>query len=256
MEPVTCTNCHSATPHGDERLDRHTARVNCTVCHIPAFARRAATDMVRDWSKPGEVDPVKRLYDPHMVKRTNVVPVYRFFNGQSRIYHFGDQAIPNRTTGRVMMAAPVGSVKDPTAKIHAFKHHLATQPVDPVTPRLLPLKIGIFFATGNLARAVDQGVKDVGWPDHGFRFARSERYMGIFHEVAPKENALSCSDCHGGTRMNFRTLGYTPKAERNGEPLCASCHERKRASFSKIHDKHVKDEGLDCITCHSFSAAR
>ncbi len=50
--PMACTDCHPAAPHTDPRLDMHTARVACTVCHIPTFANGAPTDMMRDWSAP------------------------------------------------------------------------------------------------------------------------------------------------------------------------------------------------------------
>jgi hypothetical protein len=42
----------------------------------------------------------------------------------------------------------------------------------------------------------------------------TERYMGIFHEVTPKEQALQCMDCHGeGARLDWEALGY------EGDPL-------------------------------------
>ena len=95
----------------------------------------------------------------------------------------------------------------------------------------------------------------MGWPYNGYAFAETERYMGVYHEVAPKEQALGCSSCHGGTRMDFAALGYTPRATRNGRPLCSSCHEAKTASFTKLHQKHVTDKRLDCSSCHTFSKA-
>jgi hypothetical protein len=253
---VACSNCHSTSPHGDTKIDKHTARVNCTVCHIPNFAKAAPTDMDRDWSLPGEVDPQKQLYDPAMEKVLNVKPEYRFFNGTSTFYQFGDAAMPD-ASGRITMSAPVGDVQTAGSKIHAFKHHLGTQPIDPVTNQLLPLKIGIYFQNGDINTAVQKGVEGVGWPYHGFNYALTERYMGIFHEVAPKDQALSCNSCHnGGARLDFASLGYTPKSTRNGKPLCASCHDSKSAGFDSIHDKHVADKKYDCSTCHGFSKAQ
>jgi hypothetical protein len=117
------------------------------------------------------------------------------------------------------------------------------------------LKIGTFFQTGDLPTAVAQGVAAMTWPDNGYVFAETERYMGVYHEVAPKEQALACSSCHGGTRMDFAALGYTPLATRNGRPLCSSCHGAKTASFTTIHQKHVIDKRLDCSNCHTFSKA-
>jgi hypothetical protein len=252
--PVACTNCHSTSPHDRSDLNRHTAKVNCTVCHIPAFARQSPTDMERDWSKPGDQDLVKKLWDPHMVRQKNVTPEYKFFNSKSTAYNFGDQAIPG-SNGRILMSGPVGDVTDPAAKLNAFKHHLGTQPIDPVDQKLLPLKIGIFFQTGDLAPAVSEGVKAVNWTDHGHAFANTERYLGVFHEVAPKENALSCNDCHGGARVNFQALGYAAKTQNNGRPLCSSCHESESYNFTQVHQKHVREEGFDCLRCHNFSRA-
>ena len=132
--------------------------------------------------------------------------------------------------------------------------------MDLATDRLLPLKIGIFFSTGIVQAAIEAGDEAVGWGYSGHRWADTERYLGIFHEVAPKEQALGCSDCHEkGDRMDFAALGYTPKQHRGGEPLCASCHEDESDEWSvteyfyQVHNKHVKDQKLDCSNCHIFS---
>jgi hypothetical protein len=261
-DPVNCTMCHSETPHDDSKRDKHTARVNCTVCHIPTFAKVAATDMDRDWSAPGDFVAATGLYEPHHQKSTNVVPEYRFFNGTSYFYQFGDEAVAGEN-GRIVMSAPMGSIGDAGAKIHAFKRHLATQPVDSKSGALLPLKIGKFFMTGEIQDAVETGATLVNGQYNGHGFADTERYMGLFHEVAPKEQALSCSSCHdGGSRLDFAALGYAPNSTRNGKPLCASCHKdesdewRGNEYFSKVHSKHVTDKKFDCSQCHTFSAAR
>ena len=262
-DPVNCTMCHSESPHDDSKLDKHTARVNCTVCHIPTFAKVAPTDMNRDWSKPGDPVQATGLYEPHHEKGQNVVPEYRFFNGTSYFYQFGDEAVAGEN-GRVVMSAPLGNIGDAGAKIHAFKHHLAKQPIDLDQRRLLPLKIGIFFSTGDIDGAVKAGAAGVNWDlGNGYGFAETERYMGLFHEVAPKEQALSCSSCHdSGSRIDFAALGYTPKTTRNNRALCASCHENKSDEwrgneyFTKVHSKHVADKKFDCSQCHTFSAAR
>lgn len=252
---VACSNCHTSAPHETAALNTHTARVNCTVCHIPSYAKSAPTDMVRDWSKPGEVSHETRLWEPNMVLASNVTPVYGFFNGRSRFYEFGSPAVP-QANGRILMAGPLGSVTEPGSKIQAMKRHEGVQPIDPVTRRLFPLKIGIFFQTGDVATSVAQGAAAVGWPYTGFEFAQTERYMGLYHEVAPSSQALGCTSCHnGGTRMDFAALGYTPKANRNGRPLCASCHSAKTGSFDVVHKKHVTEKRIDCSECHTFSKA-
>jgi hypothetical protein len=153
------------------------------------------------------------------------------------------------------MAGPLGSVTEPGSKIQAMKAHRGVQPIDAATKRLLPLKIGIFFQTGDIATSVAQGAAEVGWPYNGYEFAETERFMGLFHEVAPHDQAVPCASCHDGNRMDFAALGYTPKTTRNGKPLCSSCHGAKTASFYALHDKHVDDKGINCIECHSFPKA-
>jgi hypothetical protein len=251
---LECSNCHTTTPHSDSRLNNHTARVACNVCHVPAFAKAAPTDMRRDWSLPGEVSPVTRLWEPHMAMQSNVTPVYKFFNGRSLFYEFATPAAP-QANGRVLMAGPLGSVTEAGSKITAMKRHEGRQPIDPATRYLLPLKIGVFFQTGDLATAVAQGRAAMGWADNSYEFVETERYMGVYHEVAPKAQALGCSSCHGGSRLDFAALGYTPMSTRNGRALCASCHGAKTASFTTIHQKHVTDKRYDCSSCHTFSRA-
>ena len=262
LDEVSCEKCHGNTPHDDEELDKHTYRVNCTVCHIPTFAKVAPTDMARDWSKPGELNEARGLYEPFNIKKTQVIPEYRFFNGTSYFYQFGDAAIPGEN-GFITMSAPMGSITDSGARIYAFKHHLGNQPIGTSEGRLLPLKIGLFFETGVIGQAVIKGVEAVGWSYDGYEFARTERFMGLFHEVAPSGQALSCTDCHtDGGRMDFNALGYSPKQTYKGKALCASCHKDKSGkwkadeSFEKVHKKHVDDKKYDCSKCHVFSKAR
>jgi hypothetical protein len=242
-------------------LDKHTGRLSCAVCHIPVFAKVASTDMDRDWSHPGVLVAEKGLYEPYHTKGQNAQPVYRFSNGLSYFYQFGDAAVSD-ANGRVPMAAPMGDIHDPGAKILAFKRHRATQPIDPDTKRLLPMKIGLFFQTGQVEQAIERGAEAVGWEYKGHSFALTERYMGLFHEVSPKSQALGCNSCHnGGTRLDFDALGYAPNATYGGKPLCAACHRDasdewdQSEFFHKVHKKHVQDKKYDCIRCHTFREA-
>lgn len=255
-----CSNCHTKSPHTLARLNNHTARVDCTVCHIPNFANVAPTDIRRDFSRAGELDAATRLYEPSMMKAAHVIPEYGFWNGKSSFYNFGTPAVagPN---GRVPLVTPEGNINTTGAKIHAFKYHTAVMPVEPARNRIIPLKMGILFQTGNANQAIITGANDIGWGYQGHSFVETERYMGIFHEVAPSEDALVCADCHGGSRIDFSALGYTPRTSRNGQPLCVSCHEDKSnewpasSFFTNVHKKHVDDKRYDCSNCHTFSKA-
>lgn len=258
---LSCANCHGQNPHEEKKVDRHTARVNCTVCHIPQYARGAPTDLHRDWNRPAELVVAKGLFEPHMTMKSNVKPVYRFFNGMSRFYRFGEKAVP-ASNGLVLMSGPEGTVRDAGAKLYAFKHHRATQPADAASDRILPLKMGLIFQQGDTVKAAAAGAAAVGWTVPGLVYAETERYLGLFHQVAPKREALQCGSCHyGAKRLDFKALGYTPKANRNGRALCLSCHEDESDEwkgaefFDKVHEKHVDDKKFNCKECHNFKAA-
>jgi hypothetical protein len=256
VEMKRCADCHASAPHDDLALNRHTARVACQVCHIPAFARLQSTDMYRDF-RSVEVDLLKNLYEPKLTRQANVIPVYTFWNGGTTFYNYGAPAV-NGT----FLAAPQGGINDPASKLFPFKLHHAMQAHDPLTGMLLPIKAGILFQTGDVDRAIRQAASELGIAmTQDYDFVETGRYMGIFHEVAPASEALECDDCHppSASRIDFTSLGYTPKATRNGLPLCSSCHEPEDEGwppsqyFYELHNKHVREEGKACAECHNFS---
>ena len=262
---VTCTNCHADRPHADRELDRHTARIDCATCHVRDFAKVQSTEMFRDY-RAAAVDEAKRLYEPVLTRAANVIPDYLFDNGTSAFYEFGDPY----TLGpreRVVMSTPLGSIQDPDAKIYPFKHHTAMQPFDRSTNAIIPLKLGMLFQTGDPDASIRAGATALGWPlDQGYDFIGTERFMGIYHEVGPAEDALGCNECHrpNANRLDFAALGYAPRVERNGKPLCLSCHGHEddedewgaNEYFYELHDEHVGEEGVTCLECHTFAQAR
>ena len=129
----TCHAAHSHDSVDSADIDRHMTRVHCTVCHIPAFARNAPTDVFRDFTKT-EPDAATSRYEPVRTLATNVRPTYAWFNGLSYFYEFGTP-LTLESLGRFMMAYPLGDINDSTAKIHAFKLHQAKQGYDLVARR-------------------------------------------------------------------------------------------------------------------------
>jgi hypothetical protein len=125
------------------------------------------------------------------------------------------------------------------------------------TQAILPVKSGILFQTGNIEKAILTGAKQAGFPlPQGYTFVNVQRYMGIFHEMPPADQALECAACHDSNdRVDFSALGYDPRPERNGQPLCTSCHEQEDdpLTFYQLHAKHVDDQNIACSTCHFFT---
>jgi hypothetical protein len=203
-----CEGCHRGDVHATAALNRHTRSVACTTCHIPTFARHDPTDMRRDWSRS---EPVKGegRFEPAIEFRKNVTPVYAWWNGTGS-FSLLDTPVTPGPNGKVSLYTPAGSIADPKAKIHPFKYHEAKLPIDNATKRMIPVAVGIVFRTGNNEAATKAGaraffgrdVTDIAWIE-------TERYMGIFHGVVPKQDALQCSACHsGGSRLDWKALGY------------------------------------------------
>ena len=257
-----CTTCHTATPpHSNANINRyHVNRVHCATCHIPSFAKNAPTDMFRDWGAHGELNTTTGLYDPARTMQSNVTPQYKFWDGKTSVFYNFGSAATVQANGNVLIAGPgAASLTTTGAKIHPFKVHTASQPIDAVTDFLLPLKIGRFYMEGDLVNAIPLGQDGVGWPRNAYGYQGTERWMGVFHEVAPKERALAynnaCTICHGGTapKMDLKAMGYA--AKKPTTDLCNDCHGSKSYSFSEVHPRHT-NKGYDCSACHTFSRAQ
>jgi hypothetical protein len=236
-------------------LNRHSDKVNCTTCHIPAFAKTIPTDMNRNWAVM-ELDTAKALFDPEMVKATNVMPTYGWFNGDSHFYKFRD-AVTLDANGKEQLAYPDGAFEDPAgkySKLFPMKLHEGSQPKEITSNILLPLKNKIAFETGDVNAAITAAATAYGITYTGHTFQATQQYEGIFHAVGPKNTALSCSNggCHpqitaGANRMPFTSLGY----QRRGTTaqLCDVCHGAKTySSFTSLHSNHR--DRKNCAACH------
>jgi octaheme c-type cytochrome (tetrathionate reductase family) len=211
---LACTDCHANEIHDDERINNHVATVACQTCHIPEGAVRDATKMNWDWSAAGQDIPE----DPHeylkikgsFVYEDNFVPEYYWFNGSADRYLLGDPIDPSNVT---VLNTPQGDIRDPEAKIWPFKVHRATQIYDSQYDYLLQPKTvgeGGYWTEFDWDQAARLGSEAVGLDYSGeFGFAETEMYWLLTHMVAPKENALRCSNCHGESgRLNWEQLGY------------------------------------------------
>lgn len=208
---LRCEGCHKGALHSQAVVNRHMSAVACTTCHIPLFARKDPTDMHRDWSQAMAV-PGEDRYEPLIRFASRVQPVYAWWNGKGTIAML-DDPVRRTAEGKVSFYQPAGRRGDPAARIHAFKYHTARLPVDKATGLLIPVQVGPVFRSGDIAAGVKGGAaaysgrdldpaRDVGWIE-------SERFLGIFHGVQPKEAALGCGDCHApGGRMDWQALGY------------------------------------------------
>ena len=222
--PLTCETsaCHTTPQHKNKLLERHTETINCTVCHIPKFARDEATDMVRDWSKPSYNAEADK-YSATITLEKDVTPVYAWYNGFTRAQLPGEPVkwLEDKTVG---IMTPEGSRDDPRAKIFAFKLHRGKLPLLAEKNWLLPITVEHFFAKGEIDPAVQTAAKTMyGLENVKYSWVYTTRYMGIFHGVQPKAKALKCMDCHGrNSIMDWKALGY------KGNPMMIKPPPRKK----------------------------
>ncbi len=255
---VLCSDCHGDTPHQGvfkERLDGHSDSIACQTCHVPAFAREVPTKMYWDWSKAGQdLDTVpvdeygKATYNMmkgEFIWGMNVTPTYAWFNGSFDKYYLGDEVDPD---GITVLTAPLGDRYDADSKIYPFKIHLAKQISDAQYDYLIiPDLFGgedAYWVTYDWDRASRAGMEYVDMPYSGqYEFVETSLYESINHEVAPKEGALQCKDCHlDDGAMDFSALGY------EGDPMIVG--ERM------VSDEELKEiESMDTMSEEAESQA-
>jgi octaheme c-type cytochrome (tetrathionate reductase family) len=219
---VSCRRCHGETAHGisgilGAHLDDHLDKLSCEVCHIPTVARYSPTRLFVDYRKAEQYGPVPPgemglpAYPPKSgveIWQTDLVPVYRWYDGSREAYVIGDRIDPDET---VVLNRPLGERRNPRARIYPFKVHRAVQPYDRqklilVLPRLWEG----FWNHFDLAAAIEDGMQAAGLEYSGdYGFVETVMYTGIHHEVAPAPAALGCGDCHERKHLE-----------------CSRCHER------------------------------
>lgn len=225
-----CQSCHTDKPHHGGTADNHTSVVACQTCHVPEFARGGkATKMTWDWSTAGnrnedgsdrvikdaEGNAIYHSKKGSFVWEANVVPEYVWFNGDVVYTTLDDTVDPSGVT---TMNKLQGAQGDERARIFPVKHFRGRQPFDAgnntlAVPHLFPYNStdttaywkGYNWTNSLIAgmEAVDRGFSgEVGWLD-------TEMFWIENHMVAPKERALTCTDCHvPGGRLDFLALGY------------------------------------------------
>jgi len=224
---ITCESCHSAKPHkSGSKANDHTDKVSCQACHIPTFARVNPTKMSWDWAQSGKLKDgkpykTKDEFGKHdylsikgqMKWAKDVKPEYAWFNGSIDSLTAKDTIDPS---GEVRLSHAVGSPDDSNSRIYPFKVHRGNQPYDKINKTLLvPLLSGPkgYWKDMNWDRALTLGNKAVGVPFSGeFDFVKTTYVYPTTHMVAPKDNVVTCTECHiqeGGRLANIAGV-YMP----------------------------------------------
>ena len=235
-ERLACESCHSRSPHKKEEvLNHHTDKVACQTCHIPRYARGGVfTKMWWDWSTAGKLDKngkaiVKKDEHGNLIFHSkkgdmgwaqNVEPEYGWYNGSMSYFRASDKI--SQGVEKIEINSLRGDYEDPKARIFPFKVMRGNQPYDPenrilVIPYLAGKKgTGAYWGEYDWQKAAAVGMREAGLPFSGkIDFIKSEMYWPITHMVAPKEQALSCDECHSrnGRLANLKGF-YLPGRDR------------------------------------------
>ncbi len=235
---LSCEYCHTDKPHIgreliDHHLNKHSKHIACQTCHIPIYSKNKPTKMYWDWSVAGkDIKPSKDKYGmPTYIKKKGafkwkeaVKPSYMWYNGTVKRYILGDRI---NTEGVTELNKPMGDFRDPSARIYPFKIHRGKQISDAVHKHLITPKLfGGFWKHWNWDRAARDGMQASGLQYSGeYEFVETVMYWGLTHEVIPKEEALSCAECHTALTK---------------APYCGRCHqERPEVDFSTLVHKGI-----------------
>ena len=242
--------------HATAAVNSHLAHVACQTCHVPVYGK-VATEVQRDWRVS---TGVPGAYKPTETKGSNLTPTYKWWNRKTNNYVMGDSAVLDPATGAYSMERLQGGAKgDTTNKIYPFKYKVAYQPMRTTGNILVALDTNEYLnISGNYATAVSKGLLNMGFGSaDAYTTVKTDTYQLLNHTIADAQSAggvLGCADCHGGTARLDLTgqLGYALKAPQS--TTCVQCHERESwPGYTSGHRKHVTEEKLDCINCHTFS---
>jgi octaheme c-type cytochrome (tetrathionate reductase family) len=221
---IGCVGCHGEEVHDSKILNNHYASVACQTCHIPAFAKEVATKTSWDWSTAGQDLDVpddehgRKVYDKrkgHFTWGKNIQPTYAWYNGEAGAYELGGKIDPDKVTA---LNYPIGERTDPKSKIYPFKVHTAKQIYDTNNMYLITPKVwgpkgdpDAYWVNFDWNKAATAGMQVSGLEFSGeYGFAPTTMYWRINHMVAPKEQALRCTDCHGKkSDFAWSELGYS-----------------------------------------------
>ena len=240
---ATCEYCHTDEPHADKLLNDHNIRVACQTCHIPFYAKANGTKMIWDWSTAGILDDSgnpKHENDADgnhnylSIKGTfvydeQVIPEYYWFNGIANHQLITDKI----DTIPVQMNSLDGAYKDKgvqqkssapskiwPVQVHRVKQIYDAKNLTLVQPKLWAAQPGdsAYCTDFDWGKAAIAGMNYLGLPYSGeYDFVETEMYWPLNHMVAPKEQSLSCKDCHSRNNGRLESLGdfYLPGRDHN-----------------------------------------
>ena len=258
-EIVTCDMCHNVVepPHPEGSMyNDHMDKIACTTCHIPTYGKVEPAETARNWEKA--------FIAGMLTKEQNAKPEYKWWNRTQTIMDLHDSAIIG-PDGTVSVASPGGEISDPDSKIYAVRVHQGRQPWD--GEELLGYHVPTVKDSSNKTAGIPGNMTlgisvTLGIPpeDVEFEYVNTSRTLGLFHGVAPPEDALTCDDCHKEHALDYEALGYEIEKDDDGNLISAKVpgSDLNLLSFGAgghgaFFDNYTGAE--TCIACHKDEGA-
>ncbi len=217
--------CHDQEEiHEESLLNTHTEKIACETCHIPRIAKKYPTKTYWDWSTAGDKkkevkkdefnQPLYSWKKGDFVWNKNFRPEYYWYNGKTDYYLVGEKI---EDPGKTFVFNKLEGDKDSEgALISPFKVMRGKQFIDKKQNILLIPHLfgkGGYWSTLDWNKAFKDGMEYAGLTYSGeFGVIETEMFWPIDHMVAPKEEALKCTDCHAEegneSILNWKALGY------------------------------------------------
>ena len=221
---ATCESCHDDTPHSGNnleaiKLNQHVEKIACQTCHIPTIARGGvATKTDWDWRTAGKTIDGEGYKEKKYTQgdgkhratyksikgsfkyAENLVPYYDWFDGQ--MIYTTIETVFNPSNGPVEINGFKGSAGDGKSRIWPFKRMHTVQPYDKGNNTLVYMHLwgddkNAYWGNYDFGNAIRAGMEKNNIPYSGeYDFIDTYSYWPITHMVAPKEDVVSCADCH------------------------------------------------------------
>ncbi len=243
-EVASCASCHGNSPHGIDtvkgiKLNSHTQHVACETCHIPEIARGGvATEIDWDWRTMGQLEngegfklkgytqgdgkhrATYKSIKGSFTYAENLKPLYAWFDGTMEYTTIDTVFDPTR--GPIEINSFSGSYGDPDSRIYPFKRMHTTQPYDKGNNKLVYMHLwgeddSALWGGYDFGNAIEMGMKKNAIPYSGeWGFVETFSYWPVNHMVAPKDEALACTECHASDgRLNHLDGLYMPGSGSN-----------------------------------------
>jgi len=188
---IACTDCHGETPHKDQHINRHTARIACQTCHIPRTGGAFAKDFTT-WTKMAD-----GFYEPATLRKeaNETTPAYAWYNGT--------------VANTPHLIGPKGERTDKKSRIYPFKIYQAKAYYNKLNGELLSMDFAQPMANGDTLAGVASAARTLGIKKYEPVPGWQTIYFSSSHLVT-RTKSLSCNNCHAPNGvLNFKSLGYS-----------------------------------------------